>query len=171
VCGGACAASSCVTCALPCWQCGQIDCVTVKGSNQPMGLFTYDVTLERVPVPVPRNPVASTLAAAAADLIRAVPHAKSMFGGPGGSPGSRTPHRAASAAAVAAAAATAAAAAAADADFTSYSLSAYEQEFVEHPDLLATWAVDEAFLARFAEGFAAYRCLPCPLQCVPCSQY
>lgn len=29
----------------------QIDCVTVKGSNQPMGLFTYDITLERIASP------------------------------------------------------------------------------------------------------------------------
>lgn len=27
----------------------QIDCVTVKGSAQPMALFTYDVTTERIP--------------------------------------------------------------------------------------------------------------------------
>ena len=44
-----------------------------------------------------------------------------------------------------------------DPDFHSYSLRPYEQEFLEHPDLVATWAVDEAFLARFAEGFEAYR--------------
>ena len=29
----------------------QIDCVTVKGSTQPMGLYTYDVTLERIATP------------------------------------------------------------------------------------------------------------------------
>ncbi|GIL51039.1 hypothetical protein Vafri_7149 [Volvox africanus] len=29
----------------------QIDCVTVKGSTQPMGLFTYDIDLEVVPEP------------------------------------------------------------------------------------------------------------------------
>ena len=29
----------------------QIDCVTVKGSQRPMGLFTYDTILERVPLP------------------------------------------------------------------------------------------------------------------------
>ena len=38
-----------------------------------------------------------------------------------------------------------------------FSMSAYENEFLEHPDLAETWAVDMAFLARFAEGFAAYR--------------
>ena len=29
----------------------QVDCVTVKGSIQPMDLFTYDVNLDRIPVP------------------------------------------------------------------------------------------------------------------------
>ena len=29
----------------------QVDCVTVKGSNKPMDLFTYDVDLERIPIP------------------------------------------------------------------------------------------------------------------------
>ena len=29
----------------------QIDCVTVKGSTVPMGLFTYDVTLEGIAAP------------------------------------------------------------------------------------------------------------------------
>ena len=29
----------------------QVDCVTVKGSIKPMDLFTYDVTLDRIPVP------------------------------------------------------------------------------------------------------------------------
>lgn len=32
-------------------QLRQIDCVTVKGSTQPMGLFTYDICLEAVPEP------------------------------------------------------------------------------------------------------------------------
>ena len=26
----------------------QVDCVTVKGSNQPMGMFTYDIALDGV---------------------------------------------------------------------------------------------------------------------------
>ena len=52
-----------------------------------------------------------------------------------------------------------------DPDFHSYSLRPYEQEFLEHPDLVATWAVDEAFLARFAEGFEAYRYGAHVLQC------
>eukprot|EP00798_Chlamydomonas_sp_ICE-L_P018652 gene18652-25168_t len=35
----------------------QIDCVTVKGSSVPMGLFTYDISLDRIPEPVdPSHP-------------------------------------------------------------------------------------------------------------------
>ena len=37
-----------------------------------------------------------------------------------------------------------------------FSLTSYENEFLQHPDLIMTWAVSEAFIARFAEGFAAY---------------
>ena len=59
----------------------QIDCVTVKGSNQPMGLFTYDVTLENV----------------------AGPSADGDAGAP---------------------------------DLETFSTSAYEHEFEEHPDLV-----------------------------------
>lgn len=43
------------------------------------------------------------------------------------------------------------------ADCHSYSLVAYEDEFAGHPDIVATWAVNESFLARFNEGFQAYR--------------
>ena len=38
-----------------------------------------------------------------------------------------------------------------------FSISNYENEFLQHPDLVNTWAVDEAFLARFQEGFNAYK--------------
>ncbi|KAK9833593.1 hypothetical protein WJX84_006069 [Apatococcus fuscideae] len=58
----------------------QIDRVTVKGSAKPMGLFTYDVALDKV----------------------------------------------------------------------------YNDEFAEHPDLKVTWAVNPAFMERFAEGYTAY---------------
>jgi hypothetical protein len=34
----------------------QIDCVTVKGSMQPVGLFTYDIDLTQVPEPDPNVP-------------------------------------------------------------------------------------------------------------------
>ncbi len=38
-----------------------------------------------------------------------------------------------------------------------FSISNYENEFLQHPDLVNTWAVDAAFLARFGEGFSAYK--------------
>ena len=38
-----------------------------------------------------------------------------------------------------------------------FSSNSYNSEFAEHPDLTCTWAVDSAFLAHFAEGFAAYK--------------
>lgn len=37
-----------------------------------------------------------------------------------------------------------------------FSLTSYENEFLQHPDLVMTWAVSDAFIARFGEGFAAY---------------
>ena len=45
----------------------QIDCVTVKGSTQPMGLFTYDITLERVSPPAATRDGAATEDVAAPD--------------------------------------------------------------------------------------------------------
>ena len=68
----------------------QIDCVTVKGSNRPLGLFTYDVTLERVAVPAPHDPVAATLAAAAAGLAVGTARTSRSSAAP------RTPHLGAS---------------------------------------------------------------------------
>lgn len=38
-----------------------------------------------------------------------------------------------------------------------FSMTSYVNEFLEHPDLATTWAVDEEFIARFGEGFAAYK--------------
>lgn len=92
-------------------RCRQIDCVTVKGSNQPIGLFTLDVDA----------------AAAAATEPSAHPMAQH---GPTAMKGS---------------------------DHLSFSDYPYFDEFEEHPDIVATRAVDEDFLARFAEGFQAYR--------------
>ncbi|KAK9835000.1 hypothetical protein WJX81_003326 [Elliptochloris bilobata] len=130
-----------------CMLSASIDCVTVRGSNRPMGLFTYDVTLERIAAPAPRDHIAATLAAAAAGL--AAKTARGPPAGPVKAPSARTPAPGERGAA--------AAGGEDDPDFQSYSLRPYEQEFLEHPDLVASWAVDEAFLARFAQGFAAYR--------------
>ena len=90
----------------------QIDCVTVKGSNQPIGLYTYDVSTDRVAAP--EQPLAHPAAAAAAAAKKTAEH-------------------------------------------DSFSDYPYYDEFEEHPDILATSAVDAAFLAQFAVGFEAYR--------------
>ena len=109
----------------------QIDCVTVKGSNRPMGLFTYDVTLDAVPLP--------NLNAAAGPAAYAPTRRDSVgsnislnlaaLGDASASPDPTDP----------------------DSDVASYSLSAYNWEFSDHPDLACTWAVDQPFLDRFAE--------------------
>lgn len=80
----------------------QIDYVTVKGSKRPMGLYTYDTTLDEIPEPIlPDNP--------------------------------------------------------ADFKSISYSNKEYSDEWVQHPDLSSTWAVDNEFLDKFAVGFNHYR--------------
>ena len=109
----------------------QIDCVTVKGSQQPMGLFTYDVTLERVATPSQgshpafsspklshRDSIISqfSVAASSSDLTRSQNVPELL-----------------------------------DDDLVSYSMSAYNWEYSDHPDLACTWAVDEAFLDLFAQ--------------------
>eukprot|EP00210_Caulerpa_lentillifera_P001911 g1838.t1 len=80
----------------------QIDYVTVKGSKRPMGLYTYDTTLEEIPDPVlPDNP----------DDFKSI----------------------------------------------SFSNREYSDEWLQHPDLASTWAVNEEFLDKFAIGFNHYR--------------
>ena len=88
----------------------QVDCVTVKGSNKPMDLFTYDVSLDRIPVPA----------------IQADQHSIEE-------------------------------AAPAPPPNVTFSMKAMENEFVEHPDLMSTWAVTTPFLKRFQQGFELYR--------------
>lgn len=88
----------------------QVDCVTVKGSIKPMELFTYDVSLDRIPVPA----------------IQADQHSIAE-------------------------------AAPAPPPNVTFSMKAMENEFVEHPDLMSTWAVTTPFLKRFQQGFELYR--------------
>ncbi|CAK0763586.1 hypothetical protein CVIRNUC_003073 [Coccomyxa viridis] len=114
----------------------QIDYVTVKGSQQPMGLFTYDVSLERVPSPNQGTYIAYTAAA----LTRRDSLMSQVSG-----VGSVADGRSANAAELL------------DDDVISFSMSAYNWEYSDHPDLACTWAVDEAFLGLFAQGFSAYR--------------
>ncbi len=108
----------------------QIDYVTVKGSQQPMGLFTYDVSLERVPSPNQGNYIAYTAAA----LTRRDSLMSQVSG-----VGSVADGRSANAAELL------------DDDVISFSMSAYNWEYSDHPDLACTWAVDEAFLGLFAQ--------------------
>lgn len=104
----------------------QIDCVTVKGSNRPMGLFTYDVSLERVPTPDQGNAM-GPLATRRDSLASSI------------STGRTLPEL--------------------DSDVVSYSLSAYNWEYTDHPDLACTWAIDEAFLDLFARVSANQKTL------------
>ncbi len=98
-----------------------------------MGLFTYDVTLERVAAPDRPSSWASP-AAAASSLSRRESLASST-----------------------ASAGAAAAPEPIDGDPVSYSLSAYNWEFSDHPDLANTWAVDQSFLDHFARVRAPCR--------------
>ena len=84
-------------------QCRQIDRVTVKGSIEPMGIFTYDTCIEAVPEP-------------AADSDPTI------------SP-----------------------------EDESNSFMHYEDEFTEHPDIVALrQGVSQRFLSQFALGFELY---------------
>lgn len=128
----------------------QIDQVTVKGSQQPMGLFTYDVSLERVPTPAqnqgtyaayptpsmnPRESMISqsSLGASLADIGRSQ-SAPDLV----------------------------------DDDVISYSMSAYNWEYSDHPDLACTWAVDEHFLDLWAQVTPLQRMRHCCDACRPC---
>jgi hypothetical protein len=102
----------------------QIDCVTVKGSMRPMGLFTYDVTLERV-----ATPDQGSIAVSQAAAMPIASRRNSLASSASNAPSSLQ----------------------INADVVSHSLSTYNWEFAEHPDLACTWAVDEAFLELFAQ--------------------
>lgn len=180
-------------------QVRQIDCVTVKGSTHPVGLFTYDVCAEGMedwparlaaltPVPIPRpltptRSIAHLLSLPSAHPPPAKHHhqqpssptpAKPLgsLGGLLALPGLRTGSssspppvppsdmpRTDSDVAMAAAAAHAAGVAAAVSAKSHHTFSnrPYLDEFSDHPDIRLVKAVDPAFLARFAEGFSAYR--------------
>ena len=101
----------------------QIDCVTVKGSTQPIGLYTFDVDADKAADP--------TSGASTAFAATFAPVPKTT-----GGRGSAAPSKA---------------------DHISFSDYPYFDEFEEHPDIVATKAVEMPFLARFAEGFAAYK--------------
>lgn len=102
----------------------QIDCVTVKGSTQPIGLYTMDVDADKA-----ADPTASTSTAFAAAFA----------------PSPKTTGRGVSVAHIP------------KVDHISFSDYPYFDEYEEHPDIVATRAVEPDFLARFAQGFAAYK--------------
>ena len=113
----------------------QIDYVTVKGSQQPMGLFTYDVSLERVPTPSQGSYPAS--------MAPALSHRDSHFSQLSTAMSARSQN----------------APELLDDDIVSYSMSAYNWEYSDHPDLACTWAADEAFLDIFAQASPAGHCV------------
>ena len=125
----------------------QIDCVTVKGSNQPIGLYTFDIDADKA------SSSTTTSNGAAADE-----HAEDEAdagNGDGGS--SSTDNRRHSVIKRKKSSTTASAVhVAGKADHVTFSDYPYFDEFEEHPDIVATRAVDDVFLSRFKEGFTAY---------------
>jgi hypothetical protein len=125
----------------------QVDCVTVKGSKKPIGLFTYDVDVEGLsnlrlsqkPVRVSNSHTgaAASPEAPVADGSVAV----TISGGDASKSGD----------------AAAEGKAAEDDGHETFSSRDYADEFAEHPDIVMTRAVDADFLAKFTQGFEAYR--------------
>jgi class 3 adenylate cyclase len=117
----------------------QIDCVTVKGSTQPIGLYTMDIDADKATTAAsgdgtngahPNNTLQNTIA-----------NNKSSKNGEIDSPtrgvsGVHAPPKT---------------------DHITFSDYPYFDEFEEHPDIVATKAVDDTFLNKFAEGFSAYK--------------
>lgn len=103
----------------------QIDCVTVKGSTQPIGLYTMDINLDAIPLALESGTSPQGVPAK-----NVVPGTTSIASG--GNSKSDQQH-------------------------LTYSDFPYFNEFEEHPDIVATKMENAEFLARFAEGFAAYR--------------
>lgn len=128
----------------------QIDHVTVKGSQQPMGLFTYDVSLEWVPTP------AQNQGTYAAYPTPSVNPRESMISQSSLGASLADMGRSQSAPDLA------------DDDIISYSMSAYNWEYSDHPDLACTWAVDEHFLDLWAQVRPRQRMPRCRDACRRC---
>jgi hypothetical protein len=130
----------------------QIDCVTVKGSRQPIGLYTYDMSVDGLEIlsGITSTQSKACRAAALAICEQAVlppvlPQPPAAWGTHGGNrpsllgvqgtpvPGADTskPLTARS---------------------ETYSLSQYKDEYSEHPDIVMSSCVDQEFLALFASG-------------------
>ncbi|KAL4852756.1 Ras guanine nucleotide exchange factor W [Chlorella vulgaris] len=130
----------------------QVDCVTVKGSTKPIGLFTYDVDLAGIDcLPIAsahaKGPmrmlssssgsVAEDAATAAAEAAASIIDAKrgsttrlSTGGSGGGGP---------------------------KVERYQTLTRSYSDEFTEHPDIVLTRGANPDFISKFAVGYAAYR--------------
>ncbi|KAI7843293.1 hypothetical protein COHA_003125 [Chlorella ohadii] len=121
----------------------QVDCVTVKGSKKPVGLFTYDVDVEGLanlrlsmqPVRVSNSHTATPDTEVADGSV-----AVTIGGGGNGKAGEGKEEKAAE-----------------DDGHETFSSREYADEYAEHPDIVMTRAVDAGFLDKFAQGYEAYR--------------
>jgi class 3 adenylate cyclase len=108
--------------------CRQIDRVTVKGSEEPMGVFTFDVAHDAAPAPdAPEDPerlFTQKKTHPASERARLAPDAASNEG----------------------------------TNVQSHSFYKYDDAFAEHPDLVAMRrGVTEEFLEKFRAAFALYQ--------------
>jgi class 3 adenylate cyclase len=117
----------------------EIDCVTVKGSNQPIGLYTMDIDADKA-----ATSASGDGSSAAHPNNRDVLHAPTLTTSKSkkGRGDEITPSRGNFPPKT---------------DHITFSDYPYFDEFEEHPDIVATKAVDDTFLNRFAEGFDAYK--------------
>eukprot|EP00955_Chlamydomonas_euryale_P048569 354023-Chlamydomonas_euryale.AAC.2 len=122
-----------------------IDCVTVKGSEQPVGLFTYDLDLTAIEIAEPLLGGGSSCGAARAVGTKGAVDARARADADVGD------------ADVGDAEAEAEAVAADDAAQSARIWAEYDDEWAQSEDLVSTWGADADFLQLFGEGFSAYR--------------
>jgi class 3 adenylate cyclase len=115
----------------------QIDCVTVKGSNQPIGLYTMDIDADKAATAASGDGTTAAHPNNNQGLQATATRTKSKKGS--GVESTSHVH------------------APPKTDHITFSDYPYFDEFEEHPDIVATKAVDDAFLNKFAEGFSAYK--------------
>jgi len=118
----------------------EIDCVTVKGSNQPIGLYTMDIDADRAATAASKDD--SSAAHFDNSALVEAPTLTTSKSKKGRRCSEMTNSRGQTAPKT---------------DHITFSDYPYFDEFEEHPDIVATKAVDDTFLNRFAEGFDAYK--------------
>jgi len=118
-------------------RCRQIDCVTVKGSIQPVGLFTLDIDCSAVSSTADSPPNGILINQNEAEQKQHVVSTAKEDHPVGLSSEDACKSSAA--------------------EHQTFSDYPYFDEFEEHPDIVATCSVDDAFLKRFDEGFQLYR--------------